>query len=163
MAAREDIWNALFSKLSGISAFVVTSRRGILNETTSMAPPPFQPALWLMEGDEIREKPPGSRSNLPKITMTAEIWVWARLPDANGGSGPYVPDQVTPGATVLNPLLDAIDTVLNTPDDAINQTNTLGGIVQHCWSEGRGVKVPGDFDATGQCFAIVPIKILWPS
>ena len=162
-APRELIWRVLFTKLASLPQFKAVSRRGILNESTNAQPPALQPAIWLMEGDETRARAPGSRANAPIKTLSAEIWIWARLPDASGGNGPYAPDQVTPGASVLNPLLDAIDALLETPDDRANMTNTLGGIVQHCWAEGRGVKVPGDFDPTGQCFASVPIKILWPS
>ena len=163
MTTREQIWQAMFAKISAVPGFVAASRRGILSESTTALPPTNQPALWLMESDETRGRASGSQANAPIKILLGEIWIWARLPDASGGLGEYTPDQTTPGSSVLNPLLDAIDAIMEKPDDPSRGTNTLGGLVAHCWIEGRGSKVPGDFDASGQCFASVPIKILWPS
>ena len=66
------------------------------------------------------------------------------------------PDELTAPATVLNPLLDAIEAALAPP--ASSNVQTLGGLVCHAWIAG---KIETDEGALGgQAVAIVPIEIL---
>jgi hypothetical protein len=59
-------------------------------------------------------------------------------------------------STILNPLMDAVQNAL-APDDPKLERCTLGGLVEHCWIEGR---VETDEGALGdQAVAIVPILI----
>lgn len=154
--ARELVWTALFNLLSPLSSFSTTSRRVQLAQDGTPLVPIDQPALFLVEGHEttINDR----RGVPPKHLLQAGIWIWAKIPD---GLRAGQPDQTTPGATVLNPLLDAVETAL-APDDVTQNVLTLGGLVSHCWIEGETVKVVGDLNPDGQCFAAMPIRILVP-
>jgi hypothetical protein len=108
---------------------------------------PEQPALFLRNvGDEY---PPRTTRMLPKVAMEAEAWVYS-----NAGSDPDAVPAVT-----LNWLLDAIEKALK-PAPGF-EAQTLGGLVAHCWIEGKIEMHPGDLD--GQAIAVVPISILVPS
>jgi hypothetical protein len=62
---------------------------------------------------------------------------------------------------VLNPLLDAVEAALY-PDNIVDQTLRLGNLVYRAWIEGETVKIIGDVNPDGQCFAAVPVKLLVP-
>jgi hypothetical protein len=106
-----------------------------------------QPALFLRNvGDTYPER---ATRMPPKTIMNCEAWIYS-----NVGADPDVVPAVT-----LNNLLDAIETVLKPPPGF--EAQTLGGIVAHCWIEGRIEMHPGDLDS--QAIAVVPIRILVPS
>lgn len=105
-----------------------------------------QPALFVRYlTDEYPLRPTGMP---PKPVMECELWVYAR----SGNDPDMIPDQA------LNPLIDAIEYSLR-PDPASN-VQTLGGLVVHCWIEGKIEKNPGDLD--NQAMAVIPIKMLAP-
>jgi hypothetical protein len=59
-----------------------------------------------------------------------------------------------------NDILDAVDAILAPPPYALDNKQTLGGLVFHCFVDGTIIKVAGDIE--GQALIIVPIKILVP-
>ena len=103
-----------------------------------------QPALFLVQkGEEIvtASRRPARR------TLSAEIYLYARAEDP----------AVAP-ATLLNPLLDAVEACF--APDPVTGNQTLGGLVAHAWIEG---KVETDEGVLGeQAVAIVPVTILIP-
>jgi len=111
-----------------------------------------QPALFVDDGDEDW---PDRLSGIPAAPLLgADIWVYS-----NAGQNP---DAVP--AAVLNALLGAIETAL-APQPiwdglSIQNVQTLGGLVEHCWIEGRVDKASGH--AGGQAVAIVPVRMLVP-
>lgn len=106
------------------------------------------------------------RGMLPVRTWEVHLFCYALIPDAQGGMVPGVANKTTPGASVVNALIDAIEESLAPPDipriDENWGTQTLGGLVIDCWIEGTTVKVLGDGDPSGLCAAIIPVKILVP-
>ena len=59
-------------------------------------------------------------------------------------------------ATKLNNLIDALCLALK--PDALTGLQTLGGLVSHCWIEGKIIKDAGDLDGDG--VAIIPVRIM---
>jgi hypothetical protein len=57
----------------------------------------------------------------------------------------------------MNPLLDALTAAL-APPNPVENVQTLGGLVAHCWIEG-GIQTDEGV-LGGQSVAIVPIRIL---
>lgn len=41
---------------------------------------------------------------------------------------------------------------------SVTRKQTLGGLVPHCWIDGKVMKDPGDLDGDG--IAVIPLKIL---
>lgn len=83
----------------------------------------------------------------PRWTLTADLFVYVQAPD-----------DATAPATVINPLLDAIEAAL--APDPVDNLQTLGGLVAHCWIAGKIETDEGVLG--GQAVAIVPIEILVP-
>lgn len=159
--ARETVMNALLAKVAASAGFLTVSRRVQLipgAPTPTVATPPLQPALYLLEGDE--ETKERGRGLPPVHVWDVDLWVWAKIPV---GATIGVPDGTTPGASIINPLLDAVEAALAPAGADLGQgVQTLGGLVSHCWIEGKTVKVPGDIMKDGQCLAIIPVKIMVP-
>lgn len=140
---REAIYSALFALASSSASFVTRSRRLRL---WSSVPPGDKPALFLSErGEHVAH---ASEAVPETVTLHAEFYIYT---DA-------AQDQTATPASTLNALLDALDTALR--PDALTGKQTLGGLVSHCWIEGRILKDPGDLDGSG--IAVVPVKILVP-
>jgi hypothetical protein len=101
-----------------------------------------RPALFcplaLLDHEERRPLP-------VKWRASVELYLYAQAPD-----------DATPPATVMNPLLDALEAAL-APDPASN-VQSLGGLVQHCWIAGRIATDEGVLG--GQSVAIVPVEML---
>lgn len=136
---REAIYSALFARLSSLPGVKTASRKlKLWNDV----PAGEQPAIFQAQKNEIGQ----ARQGLPTLwTLSLDVYVYVKSP------GKTVP------ATVLNPLLDAITDALK-PDNPIQNTQTLGGLVAHCWIEGT---IETDEGTLGdQAVAIVPIRIL---
>jgi hypothetical protein len=124
-----------------------------------------QPALFLYDGvgfgGGIERWDPRGFGNPSVITLQRTVVIYAQLP---GGGTPYGVDVTVPGGSVLHPLIEAVYQSI-APDDPSFGTNTLGGIVSHCWIKGEGMIVTGELDATaGQGMATLPIEIvMYPS
>ena len=136
---REPIYAALFALVQSAGSFVTASRR--LRHWSDLAAAE-QPALFQIQKSEAAEE----RRALPiKWRAQVDLYVYAQAPD-----------ELTPPATVLNPLIDAVETAL--APDPVSHVQTLGGLVQHCWIAGRIQTDEGVLG--GQSVAIVPIEIL---
>lgn len=144
---REAIYAALFARASAAAAFVSTGRRLVM--WTNCAPE-SQPALFQRDGDEEFGARPAQEMP-PRRVLEAELWIYAKLdlPAGNVAGAPVA---------LLGDLIDAVEASL-APDLALRR-QTLGGLVQHCWIEGKIMKDPGDFD--GQAKALIPVRILIP-
>ena len=136
---REAVMTALLALLTSGGTFLTSGRRVLpWNKVAS------QPALFLRHvGEQVSDRPTGMP---PRTILECEAWIYNKV------GGDEVPD------TALNALLDAVETLLlpNLADDA----QTLGGVVQHCWIEGKTEIYPGDLD--NQAIAVVPIRVLVP-
>ena len=141
-ATREQIMSALFALVSGSASFVTASRRLKLWGDVSSAE---KPAIFQYERDD--EYKGADRHLPPTVTMNVELYVY---------TAPGMDSGITP-VSILNPLLDAIDAVLK-PGPGAGGKQTLGGLVSHCWIDGKIMKDPGDLDGDG--IAMIPIKIL---
>lgn len=157
-ATREQIFAALFTLLNGNIAGIKTySRRQSLPSkvTQDIGEPPV---LMLYEDPERIDQ---SGPNQPaKLTLNAGIIVVFFNPSR---PDPQEPGAATAGATIINPILDAIDAALFPSAGPGRQfTQTLGGLVQGVWIDGYTHKFTGDTDPQGMGGAVVPLKIIVP-
>lgn len=135
---REPVYAALFALLSGAAPFVTASRR--LRHWSDVGPAE-QPALFVVQKSETAER----RAGLPaKWRASVDVYIYA-----------HAPDDATSPATVLNPLLDAIEAALAPAGGAVQ---TLGGLASHAWIAGKIETDEGVLG--GQAVAIVPVEIL---
>lgn len=138
--SREAIYAALFELLSGAASFNTASRR--LRHWSDVAAAE-QPALFMVQKRETAAR---RRGLPPRWTLLVDVFVYA-----------HAPDELTPPATVLNPLLDAIEAAL-APDNAASNLQTLGGLAEHVSISGAVETDEGVLG--GQTVAILPIEIL---
>jgi hypothetical protein len=145
--ARETIYAALFDLLTGINGIKKFSRRLLHWSETNSAD---QPALFLVQGHQAPQQT--GRGIPPKWILRAELYLYV-----NAGSDP----NVIP-AQQLNKLLDKIEAALrpSTGNDQMQNTQTLGGLVSHCWLDGEIEVFDGALGE--QSVAIIPISILVP-
>lgn len=167
--AREEVWEALLAKwprfaIGGVVGFKTITRRWVSWMDDRLQERPDLPLLCQYEMTEsVQYK--GSRGLPPTRVWAASILIYGVIPPNYLGP-PGVPDDTTPGASVLNPLLDAVEAAIAPPEvpgqgDA-DGCQTLGGLVYDCRFEGEWVKVLGDAVSDGICGAILPIRILVP-
>jgi hypothetical protein len=144
MATREEVMQALFARLQSIPGVLTTSRRVTLPGAIS---PGDMPRLMLWEQPEIAT----SGTSLPDL----RIWeAWVVIAFTNE-------DQDVAGATIVNPMIEAVEAALAIDDFARNNC-TLGGLVHYARIEGVVVKETGDTDSNGLGGAVIPIKIMPP-
>jgi len=131
---REQVFQAVFNLVDGLPGFVLTTRRC--------------PCLMTWEQPEKTE---GGDIGLKKRWW--EVWLILVY---------YNNDAYTPGATILNPLIDAVEAAF-APDNPVHQTQTLGGLVHAVYIDGATVKAISDIDIDhGQGGAVIPVRILVP-
>jgi hypothetical protein len=136
---REPIYAALFALAAGAASFVTVSRR--LRHWSDVGAAE-QPALFMIQKSENAEE----RRPLPvKWRASVDLYLYAQAPD-----------ELTLPATVLNPLLDAVEAAL--APDPVGHVQTLGGLASHCWIAGRIQTDEGVLG--GQAVAIIPVEIL---
>ena len=140
MNSRESIMQALFALVSGSASFVTASRRLQLWSSLSASQ---KPAIFQYERDD--EYKGADRHLPPTVTMNVDLYIYT-CPSMDSGITPI---------SVLNPLIDAVDAALK---PGPNGRQTLGGLVSHCWIDGKVMKDPGDLDGDG--IAVIPVKIL---
>ena len=137
----EEVYAALWAKVSAATGFVTTSRRPT---PWDQVPSNEQPALFMQQGKikVVRE----SQTLPAKYTITADLLVYA-----------YSTDDTVAPATLLNPLVKAVGVTLD--PTVIEGKQTLGlSNVSHCWIEGE---IETDEGVLGnQAVAIIPIRIL---
>jgi hypothetical protein len=141
MITREPIYAALFGLVSGAANFVTVGRR--LRHWGGMAPAE-QPALFMRQKEELARVPV---LGAPTVwALTVEFYLYAH------SSNHYVAP-----ATVLNPLVDAVEAALAPPASGL-QTLGLPAVVQHAYIAGKIETDEGVL--RDQAVAIIPVQIL---
>jgi len=142
---REQVFQAVFNLVDGLPGFVQTTRRYTRPSAVEAINCPCL-MTW-----EQPEKTEGSEHGLRKRWW--EVWLIIVY---------YNNDPYTPGATILNPLIDVVEAAF-APDNPVHQTQTLGGLVQAVYIDGPTVKAVSDVDIDhGQGGAVIPVRILVP-
>jgi hypothetical protein len=144
MIDREAIYSALWTLASGAANFATASRR--LRHWSDVSPAE-QPAIFMSEkGGTGVVKVRGA----PTIwTLCADFYIYA-----------HSTDIYTPPASVLNPLIDAVEAALGPINPVAGFWQNLGlpEMVQHTYVAG---KIETDEGVLGnQAVAVVPIEIL---
>jgi hypothetical protein len=142
MIVREAIYAALWSLAAEAENFATASRR--LRHWSDVSPAE-QPALFMCEkGGVAKVKALGA----PLVwTLHADLFVYAHSAD------PYLPP-----ASILNPLLDALEAALAPAPATGIQDLGLPAMVSHAYIAGR---IETDEGVLGdQAIAIVPVEIL---
>ena len=140
---REAIYSSLFNLVKASASFKTASRRLRLWSDVNASD---KPAIFVVQRPQNYVN--ASTATPAKVTLEAEIIIYT-----NAGKDPnYV------GATDLNNLVDAVDVAL--AGNPVTGNQTLGGLVNHCWIEGKIFIDPGDLDGDG--LAIIPVKITVP-
>lgn len=142
MIIREAIYAALWELGAGAARFTSASRR--LRHWADVAPAE-QPALFMSEkGGQAATK----RLGTPIVwTLYAEFYLYVHSSD------PYLAP-----ATILNPLLDALEVALAPASTTGIQNLGMPEMVQHAYIAG---KIETDEGVLGdQAIAIVPVEIL---
>jgi hypothetical protein len=116
---REPIFVALNAQLQPLvtNATIKTLTRRLKH--FSDVEPSERPYVCITQG--IESIPKRKRGTPGVYTLRAKIYIYV---STSGGQTP---------ATVLNPILDAIQSAI---EPGMPDTNTLGGLVQECWIEG---------------------------
>ena len=141
--SREVIYAALWGKVARLPQFRTRSRR--LRHWEDVTPDK-QPALFQHQ----RPQTPHQTKGIPPAwNLGAEFYIYHHC----GGNETVIP------ATILNELVDAVDQAL-APD--INQLQTLGGLVSHCWITGPVEYYEGIGALMEQSVVIIPIEIRVP-
>ena len=142
MIAREPIYAALFELVESAAAFVTAERR--LRHWSDVAPPE-QPALFMTQKSETAAV---KALGAPLVwTLTVELYLYAHSSDP----------RLSP-ATVLNPLIDAVEAALAPAPTTGLQNLGLAAMVQHAMIAG---KIETEEGVLGdQAIAIIPIEIL---
>ena len=142
MIQREPIYRALASLLEAVPGIKNFSRK-LLH--WSDVPAIEQPALFMACSNQsvvISGRGMPAKHHLP-----VKLYLYACTAE----------DAKISPSEILNPLLDAIEAALAPIGE---ETQTLGGLVSHCWIEGS---IETDEGVLGtQAMAIVPIDILVP-
>lgn len=155
MIVREDIYAALFAKISTLLQDPITNPTGPIKtasrrlKTISAVPSEMQPAIFQVQA---REGPTDVKRGLPtKWNLKPELWVFV-----------WCSDLDSPSTPLLNPIIDAIEGVFK-PDNPTVQDCTLGGKVSHCRIQSRDIEIFEGVTtgSTGyQAIAIIPIDIM---
>lgn len=140
---REEIYAALFNHVSSVPGIVVAERRlRHWNDVKSIE----QPYLCVAQGNQTATQGNPVKGLYAKWILEADIYVYVQT------TGKQIP------GTVINPILDAIESALAPPFPDINKCQTLNGLVEHCWIEGT---IETDEGTLGdQAVAIIPVVIL---
>ncbi len=142
MIAREPIYAALFDLAAGAAGFVSAERR--LRHWSDVAPAE-QPALFMTQKSEVAAV---KTLGAPTVwTLLVEFYLYAHSSD------PYLSP-----ATVLNPLVDAVEAALAPAATTGLQDLGLPSMVQHAMIAG---KIETEEGVLGdQAIAIIPVEIL---
>lgn len=142
MITREPIYAALFARVAGAAHFVTAARR--MRHWSSLTPAE-QPALFM------RQKSEGAvvtTLGAPTVwTLVVDFYLYAHASD------PYVAP-----ATVLNPLIDAVEAALAPLAATGVQNLGVPAMVQHAYIAGKIETDEGVL--RDQAVAIIPVEIL---
>lgn len=148
---REAIWTAFFGlffpslTVPGGGPFKIVSRR--LRHYDDVLPG-SQPALYVLQNHETAEA--RDRGLPTKWTLRGELFIYARNEPSGLDQG---------GGSVLNPLIDAVETALF-PVPAHGNVQSLGGLVSRAFIDGEVEVYEGNLD--NQAVAIIPVRIITP-
>lgn len=144
---REQVWQALYGRLATLAPapFTTVSRRITMPD---QVPPGDLPALMIWEQPEHTNQAGAAPMNRVWTALAVVVFI--------------NPDKAIAGATILNPLIDAVEGVMNVSDDFAADRNTLGGLVAYARIEGETLKETGDIDPDGRGGAVIQIKIRVP-
>jgi hypothetical protein len=142
MISREPIYAALFALIGGAANFVTIDRR--LRHWSDVAPAE-QPALYMAQKSEVAS---AKALGAPTVwTLSIDLYLYVHSSD------PYLAP-----ATVINPLIDAIEAALAPPPETGIQDIGMPAMVQHAYIAG---KIATDEGVLGdQAIAIIPVEIL---
>ncbi|HTW53153.1 MAG TPA: hypothetical protein VME45_14775 [Stellaceae bacterium] len=142
MINREPIYAALFGLIESAADFAAVDRR--LRHWSDVAPAE-QPAIFMAQKTELAKI---NTLGAPTVwTLSVDLYIYAHSSD------PYLAP-----ATVLNPLLDAVEAALAPSATTGIQDLGLPAQVQHAYISG---KIETDEGVLGdQAVAIVPVEIL---
>ncbi len=138
--SREQIYAAVFSLASNAANFVTKSRNLVSIDAVNSAD---LPALFQEQVLERIEQ--GARGVPPRKILEIKLHVYV----GNFDAGVSV-------STQLNGLLDALELALAA--DSATGVQTLGGLVSHCWVEGKLEIFEGN--AGEKARAVVPVRVL---
>ena len=142
MISREPIYAALFERVSAAAAFVTASRR--LRHWSGMAPAE-QPALFMRQKEEVATVP---TLGAPAVwTLVVNLYLYA-----------HSSNRILAPATVLNPLVDAVEAALAPPAATGVQNLGLPDQVQHAYIAGKIETDEGVL--RDQAVAIIPVEVL---
>lgn len=134
---REEIMQALFNVVRDCGHWKTASRR---LQLWSNVPSADKPAVFVVKKGEVH---PASTDGTG-VRIEAEIFIYM------DSTGQGVPDSM------MNPFIDGIANAL--APNQLTGLQTLGGLVQHCWIEGKIMQDSGDMDGDG--VAVIPVKML---
>ena len=143
IANREAIYQALFNVVSSVEGFVTVSRRLKHWDDVDISQ---QPALFTAQKNEHQK----TQKGLPtQHTLGMDIYLYAKTGE----------DETVSPATILNPLVDAVEAMLK-PSPALGYFPLIvdGQTISHCWIDGE---IQTDEGVLGsQAVAIIPVRIL---
>jgi hypothetical protein len=142
MIERETIYAALFARVAAAADFVTVARR---MRPWSNLTPAEQPALYMRQKTETAAVPALGAPMMWRLVV--ELYVYAHASDPH----------VAP-ATVLNPLIDAVEAAL--APSAVTGVQDLGQpeMVQHAYIAGKVETNEGV--RRDQAVATIPVEIL---
>lgn len=146
---REQVYSALFTLLSTTPAItaLVTSFSRVFSIIDQVEPADM-PRLMVWEQPEKSEFAGPAMSR--KRVWNAAIVVYFQNTD-----------KTVAGATIINPIIDAIEAAMRWDNPSAGKL-TLGGLVEYCRIEGQTIKETGDTDAELRGGAVIPVRILVP-
>ena len=142
MISRELIYSTLFERVAGAAQFVTTGRK--LRHWSDLTAAE-QPALFMRQKLEIAAVPTLGAPTLWKLVV--EFYAYAHASD------PYLAP-----ASVLNPLIDAVEAALAAPPVTGVQTLGLPEVVKHACIAGKVEITEGVL--RDQAVAVIPVEIL---
>jgi len=147
--SRETVYAALFDRITVLSPGGQTVFAVVGRNLRHWADVPIEehPALFQAQTSETVIQQKGLP---PKHTLNVNLYVYVHTEAQH--------NRETVPASLLNPLLDAIEDALAPDND--DGTCTLDGLVSHCWIEGTIETSEGTLG--NQEVAIVPVHILIP-
>lgn len=147
--SRETVCAALLDLFKAKpGGFVTIGRRHVPAPKLGSA---MQPALFIAV--TLEETKQGAIGVPGHTVMEATLIVYCQGPAIDEAPG----EETMLAESTLNGLLEDIDTALA---PGIDGTQTLGGLVTHCWIEGQVFKDPGIL--SNQAMAVVPVRMLIP-
>lgn len=117
---REQVFQAVFGLVQNLTQFKVVTRRYTRSSSVEAINTPM-----LMSWEQP-EKTEGGERGLRKRWW--EVWYIIVC---------YNNDQYVAGATILNPLIDAVEEAIREPDNPVHQTQTLGAWCRGATSTAR--------------------------